>query len=74
MNPVKVPRSSVVVAVVCLFALALYAVREYGAVGAVSDLAMAVGALVVCVAIVTGLIWANYETYGCDSDRGCGKA
>lgn len=69
MNAVRMPRWTVAGAVLCLFALALYAVREYGSVGAVSHLTLGVGAGLVCLAIVAGLIWANYVSYRPDAQR-----
>lgn len=68
MNPVKLPLGVVSSAILTLFALALYATREYSSIGQTSHLTLALGAILVCLGIVTGLIYANYEPYQPDAD------
>ncbi|HEX7009468.1 MAG TPA: hypothetical protein VF184_05770 [Phycisphaeraceae bacterium] len=69
MSAVKMPRLVIAAVVLCLFALALYASREYSQLGVTSHLALALGAGAACLAIVGGLIYANYASYRTDPDR-----
>ncbi|MFP4144007.1 MAG: hypothetical protein ACLFV3_02585 [Phycisphaeraceae bacterium] len=63
MKAVRTPMPVVAAAVLVLFALAIFATRQYGAAGAVSHLALALGAGLGCLVVVGGLIYANYEHY-----------
>ena len=73
MRSVKMPWSVIVAVVLCLFAAALYGARQYGAFGSAAHVWLAVGAGVGCLALIAGLIYANYESYPAETPRTTGK-
>ncbi len=63
MPSVKMPRTVIATVVLCLFAVVLYSLRRYGNAGEADYALLAVGAGTVCLALIGGLIYANYESY-----------
>lgn len=66
MRWVRMPWVVIVAVVVCLFLVGLYGLRQYGVMGRWEYAVMAVAAAAACLALVAGMIYANYEAF---SDR-----
>ena len=60
---VRMPRFVIFAVAVSLFVAGLYGLRQYGVLGHVEYAILAAAAVVACLALVGGLIYANYEAF-----------
>ncbi|MFA9478557.1 hypothetical protein ACERK3_09640 [Phycisphaerales bacterium AB-hyl4] len=65
---VRTPRFVVAIMLASLFAVSLFAMRQYVALGDLHALTLGVAAGTLCLLTAAGLIYANYETYCHNSD------
>lgn len=61
MRWVRMPWTVIGAVVVCLFLAGLYGLRQYDMLGRPEYAVLAAGAGLTCLAIIGGLIYANYE-------------